>query len=224
MRMRRKKHLDERLVDVKDGLLFMENRSQYGRPTEDDFIKIDLSKTFANDNPVYLEIGCGKGGFIIEMALKNPNKNYIAVEKDDNVCVTAIENAIKSGAKNLKFIICSAENLPFMFDAFSFDGIYLNFSCPYPKKTYANRRLTNPRFLDIYRKLLKPDGKIVQKTDNVDFFEYSLSSYAFCGYKVSEITYDLYDSEYRIDNIPTEYERKFVKDGIQICRLVATPY
>jgi len=163
MRMRRKKHLDERLVDVKDGLLFMENRSQYGRPTEDDFIKIDLSKTFANDNPVYLEIGCGKGGFIIEMALKNPNKNYIAVEKDDNVCVTAIENAIKSGAKNLKFIICSAENLPFIFGELSEDISSEWNMNDYPKRMNElfreiSKEIPHCRLVSSKGLRLKPDG------------------------------------------------------------------
>ncbi len=223
MRMRRKKHLDERLSLSNGVLLFMENRSQYGRPKQEDFIKINFNEVFANDNPVFLEIGCGKGAFITELAFLNPDKNYVAVEKDDNVMVSAMERAIEMGLKNVKFIICSAENLPFLLDIFSVDGIYLNFSCPYPKKTYANRRLTNPKFLDIYRKILKPNGVIVQKTDNVDFFNYSLESYAFCGYSVKEVTYDLYNSEYVVGNIATEYEKKFVMDGNNICRLVAKP-
>ncbi|MBO7187123.1 MAG: tRNA (guanosine(46)-N7)-methyltransferase TrmB, partial [Clostridia bacterium] len=197
--------------------------SQYGRPKEEDFIKLNLNEVFSNDNPVFLEIGCGKGGFITELASLNPDKNFVAVEKDDNVMVSALERAVEMGLKNVKFIICSAENLPFILDIFSIDGIYLNFSCPYPKGTYANRRLTNPRFLDIYRRLLKPNGKIIQKTDNVDFFNYSIESYSFCGYSVKEVTYDLYNSEYVVGNIATEYEKKFVSDNKPICRLVAKP-
>ena len=164
--MRRKKHLDERLTLSNGVLLFMENRSQYGRPKEEDFVKINLNEVFTNDNPVFLEIGCGKGGFITELASRNPDKNYIAVEKDDNVMVSAMERAIEMGLNNVKFIICSAENLPFVLDIFSIDGIYLNFSCPYPKKQYENHRLTYKSFLDIYKYVLKDDAVIELKTDN----------------------------------------------------------
>ncbi len=220
MRMRRKRHLDERINACGDILLFFEPREVYGRPDEKNYIKIDINKAFTNpNNPLFLEIGCGKGGFIIETALKNPDKNYIAVEKDDNVMVTAMENAISSGVKNLKFIICGAEQLLFLFSENTFDGLYLNFSCPYPKGTYANRRLTNPKFLKIYSQILKDEANIIQKTDNRPFFEYSLESYEQFGNPVVESTFDLYSSDYLSGNIATEYEKKFASEGKPICRV-----
>jgi tRNA (guanine-N7-)-methyltransferase len=220
--MRRKRHLDERINDCGDILLFFEPREVYGRPDEKNYVKIDKTTAFENpQNPLFLEIGCGKGGFIIEMAKQNPDKNFIALEKDDNVMVTAMENAISAGVKNLKFIICGAEQLLFLFSEDFFDGLYLNFSCPYPKGTYANRRLTNPKFLKIYEKILKKGANIIQKTDNRPFFEYSLESFKEYGMPVEEETFDLYASDYLSGNIATEYETKFASEGKPICRLKA---
>ncbi|MCQ2399427.1 MAG: tRNA (guanosine(46)-N7)-methyltransferase TrmB, partial [Clostridia bacterium] len=119
--------------------------------------------------------------------------------------------------------VCGAENLNFLLPENKIEKIYLNFSCPYPKKTYHNRRLTNPRFLNLYRSLLTDGGYIIQKTDNRPFFDYSVESFSSSGYEIDEITYDLYSSEYINDNIATEYEKKFVAEGKPICRLKATP-
>ena len=220
MRMRRKKHLDERIELSSKYLLFFEPRSVYGRPNKENYPNIDVKAVFGNDNPIYLEIGSGKGSFICQMAQKNPQNNYIAVEKDDNVMVSAMELASSMGLENVKFVICGAEQLDFLFSANSFDGLYLNFSCPFPKGTYANRRLTNPKFLRVYQTLLKNGAKIFQKTDNRPFFEYSLESYKECNLNATDVTFDLYKSEFLDGNVATEYETKFVSIGKPICRAV----
>ena len=220
MRMRRKKHLDERIELSSKYLLFFEPRSIYGRPNKENYPDIDVKKAFGNESPVYLEIGSGKGSFICQMAKNNPQNNYIAVEKDDNVMVSAMELASEMDLNNVKFVICGAEQLDFLFSENTFDGLYLNFSCPYPKGTYANRRLTNPKFLRVYQSLLKSGAKIIQKTDNRPFFEYSLQSYNESSLKVTEVTFDLYKSEFLDGNVATEYEKKFVSIGKPICRAV----
>ncbi len=220
MRMRRKKHLDERIELTSKYLLFFEPRSIYGRPKKENYPDIDVKKAFNNENPVFLEIGSGKGSFICQMAKNNPQNNYIAVEKDDNVMVSAMELALDMGLNNVKFVICGAEQLDFLFSENTFDGLYLNFSCPYPKGTYANRRLTNPKFLRLYQSLLKSGAKIIQKTDNRPFFEYSLQSYNECALKVTDVTFDLYKSDFLQGNVATEYEKKFVSIGKPICRAV----
>ncbi len=220
MRMRRKRHLDERIADCGDYLLFFEPRSVYGRPDAKNYVKIEPKKVFGNDNPLFLEIGSGKGGFICKLAKLYPDKNFIAVEKDDNVMVSAMETAKEQNIPNLKFIICGAEQLDFLFDEKIFDGLYLNFSCPFPKTTYANRRLTNPKFLEIYKRILKDGALIVQKTDNRPFFDYSLESYAIANLEVIECTFDLYNSPYLDGNIATEYEEKFVSEGKPINKAV----
>ncbi|MBO5286430.1 MAG: tRNA (guanosine(46)-N7)-methyltransferase TrmB [Clostridia bacterium] len=223
MRLRRKKHLDERLELSKEYLLYFEEREHYGRPDPKDYPKLDFKTVFGNDNPVHMEIGCGKGGFITELASKTPDINYIAVEKDDNVTVSAVENAKKAGLKNVKFIICCAENLFLLINDGTIGRIYLNFSCPYPKHTYRNRRLTNPKFLQMYRSFLAKGGGVFQKTDNKPFFDYSLESYALSGYRTEKVTKDLYNSDYLEGNVATEYEKKFVLYGETICRVEAYP-
>ncbi len=220
MRMRRKRNLDTRLDGCKQVLIRFEGEDFYQIEAEDRVDIIDLQQTFGSCN-LSLEIGCGKGGFATKFAHKYPTINLIAVEKLSNVIVEACEKAIENGApKNLQFINCSAENLPCFLPLNSVDTIYLNFSCPYPKKAYANRRLTNAKFLQLYKKLLKPDGKIVQKTDNVDFFNYSREQLEENGFALDYCTYDLYNDDLT-DNIATEYEQKFVANGQKICKLIA---
>jgi tRNA (guanine-N7-)-methyltransferase len=223
MRLRRKKHLDERLELSKEYLIFFEEREHYGRPDPKDYPVLDFESVFGNKNPVHMEIGCGKGGFVTELASKNPDINYIAVEKDDNVTVSAVELAKSKGLKNVKFIICCAENLFLIIKNGTIGRIYLNFSCPYPKHTYRNRRLTNPKFLDMYRGFLAPGGGVFQKTDNKPFFEYSLQSYSVSNYRTEKLTWDLYKSDYLDGNIATEYEKKFVSLGETICHVQAYP-
>lgn len=193
----------------------------YGRPDPVNYPKVDVLTVFEKIQPLYLEIGAGKGGFICEMAKLYPNRNFIAVEKDENVIVSGVERAKAEGLMNVRFIACRAENLPFLFPLPVFDGLFLNFSCPYPKGTYKNRRLTNPRFLKVYQIFLNENAPIIQKTDNRPFFEYSVESFLTCGYRLEEMTFDLYSSDYVEENVPTEYEKKFVSENKPICRLKA---
>lgn len=210
MRMRKKKHLDERLSAVGDFIIVSEEKGFYYDPARDRRQLIDLKSVFGN-RPVDLEIGCGKGAFIDAMAEKYSDAAFLAVERIGNVIVCAAERAKEQERNNVRFLNVSAENLLYWIPPHAIRTVYLNFSCPYPKKTYANHRLTHPKFLEIYRSILSENGRIVQKTDNRDFFEYSLESYSACGYRVDFVTEDLHRSS--VSSIPTEYEEKFVRDG-----------
>ena len=220
MRMRKKKHLDERIKDCANVLVYRSDERDYS--SSEDALIIDTAEVFGNTNPVELEVGCGKGAFIVQLALRNPDTNYIAVERSANVLVTAAESAISAGAHNIYFVNAQAEYLPRLIKPHTIQRIYLNFSCPFPKNKYAAHRLTHLRFLDIYRELLAPDGDIHQKTDNKPFFEYSLWQYEHGGYEVSEVTFDLAGSGFQ-GNIMTEYESRFTDLGVPICRAVAKP-
>ena len=155
----------------------------------------------------YLEIGMGKGDFIIANAKRYPNINFIGVEKYDSVLVRAIEK-IDEDLPNLKLLRLDANTIDTVFNK-NIDLIYLNFSDPWPKKRHALRRLTSPIFLEKYDKIFKKDAHIIMKTDNRKLFEYSLKSLTDYGYKIEDISLDLHNDEYP-DNIITEYEQRFV--------------
>lgn len=218
--MRRKKHLDERLAAASDILHVLESREFYRLGKEEKTSLFDLSRLFGNDNPVEAEFGCGRGKFLLETAKRFPEKNFIGVEKLSNVIVGAAEKAKAAGLKNVVFLNLSAENADCFLPPHSVGRIYLNFSCPYPKNTYANRRLTAPRFLKIYKSLLQTGGEIWQKTDNMRFFEYSLESFTANGFAVKNVSLDLHNSDFA-GNITTEYEEKFLLYGKPIYRLEA---
>ena len=183
---------------------------------------IDINAVYKNDNPLCLEIGCGKGGFAINHAQKYPQKNFLAVERLSNVIISGAEKAAQLKLNNLKFLITNAELLKGFLLSGSVDKIFLNFSCPYPKKGYENRRLTNAKFLDIYSHLLAGGGTVEQKTDNKDFFKYSFDSFLSNGWQILFCTEDLYSIADK-DNIMTEYEYRFTSQGYPIFKLVARP-
>lgn len=182
--------------------------------------ELDFFKIFGNDNPVHLEIGCGKGRFVCELAARRPDINFIAVEKISNVLIEAVERAISGGLTNVHFINSAAEVLPKYIKEGSIDKIYLNFSNPLPKLGYAKQRLTHPRFLNEYKLFLKRGGEIVQKTDDKDFYEFSLASFIGCGYEIVEKCGDLHALN-DPDNIVTEHEKKFAAEGKKIHRIIA---
>ena len=220
MRMRRKKNLDERLAACKEVMLYMQCQNEYANdPLSEEFFA-DSKKTFGNDNPLFLEIGCGKGGFAIEFARQNPDINLIAVEKTPNVLVTGMEEQMKLRLPNLRFCLGQAEYLEHLFHNSTIDRIFLNFSCPFPKKRYAMHRLTHARFLEIYHKIMKPNAKIHQKTDNMHFFEFSLEQLSNNGFPMKNISLDLHNSGFE-GNIMTEYEKRFTDLGQPIYRLEA---
>ncbi len=219
MRMRLKKHLGERMDKVSSLVLFTENECFLKKTFEEKKNILSFSKIFGNDNPVCIEIGCGKGKFINGLASLYPDINFIAVERLTNVIVTAVESTESLGLKNVRYLNISAENLPCFIEEKSVQRIYLNFSCPYPKNTYANRRLTNIRFLNLYESLLIDGGDIYQKTDNKNFFAYSLEQYSLAGYKLKKVTLDLTSSGE--ENVVTEYEQKFIEKNMPIYKLEA---
>ena len=220
MRMRKKKNLEERLQAVSD-LLFisdLQDRNFSTAANQKEFIEFD--GWFAKKQPLFLEVGCGKGKFACEYAKAHPQINLIAVEKSANVIVAACEYAKELGLENLKFIKGSAEYLEKYIKPYSIEGIFLNFSCPFPKNAYATHRLTHPRFLEIYKKLLKSGAEIHQKTDNMHFFEFSIESLSRSGFTIKNISLDLHNSSFE-GNIETEYEHRFASLGQPIYRLEA---
>ena len=173
---------------------------------------------FNNDNPIYIEIGCGKGNFVIENAKTYPNINFIGIEMYDTVLMYAINKAPKD-LDNLRFIRMDARLIEDVFDK-EIDLIYLNFSDPWPKNRNAKRRLTHERFLSRYDKIFKNKKTIFMKTDNLHLFEFSIESLSEYGYKLKNVSLDLANSDIK-DNIMTEYEKKFTEKGVRINRLEA---
>lgn len=222
MRMRKKKNLECRLADCKDRLIIIDiNREDRNFNNADVFKDyINFGSCFEKDAPLHLEIGCGKGQFACEIARRNPDINFVAVEKSANVIVSACEKAIEMGLKNLVFLKCSAEYLNSYIPDNCIERIYLNFSCPFPKKKYASHRLTAAPFLNIYKRLLTESAEIHMKTDNMGLFEFSIEQLSGNGFAIKNVSLDLHNSGYE-DNIVTEYESKFVSLGLPIYRLEA---
>ncbi|MBQ9977267.1 MAG: tRNA (guanosine(46)-N7)-methyltransferase TrmB [Clostridia bacterium] len=220
MRMRKKKNLEERLSAVGDILFISDIEDRNFKTAKQDKEYIDFKAWFKNDNPIYLEIGCGKGKFSCEYAKSHPEINLIAVEKTANVLVSACEKAKTENIENLKFLKCSAEYLEKYIKENSIERLFLNFSCPFPKKAYATHRLTHLNFLEIYKRLLKPTAEIHQKTDNMHFFEFSIEQFTLGGFKLKNISLDLHNSDFE-GNIETEYEHRFASLGQPIYRLEA---
>lgn len=174
---------------------------------------------FNNNNPIHIEIGMGKGNFIIGMAKSNPNINFIGIEMYDSVIVKAALKLEDEEINNLKLIRMDARLINDVFDK-EIDLIYLNFSDPWPKKRNAKRRLTHERFLSLYENIFKNKKIIYMKTDNVSLFEFSIESLSEFGYKLKNISLDLHNSDFE-GNIMTEYEKKFNEKRIKINRLEA---
>lgn len=173
---------------------------------------------FHNNNPIYLEIGMGKGDFIINNAINYPNINFIGIEKYDSVMVRAIQKSNELELNNLVLIRTDAHNIDQIFNH-EIDTIYLNFSDPWPKERHAKRRLTSEVFLNIYDLIFKNCKHIIMKTDNVQLFEFSLESLTNHGYDIINKTNNL--NSLSPDNIMTEYEQKFFNKGIKINKLEA---
>ena len=178
------------------------------------------SELFDNDNPIHIEVGMGKGRFLMELAQLNPDINYIGIEKYSSVLIRAIEKREEVELSNLYFIRMDAEDINEVFAEGEIDQIYLNFSDPWPKDRHAKRRLTSHQFLQRYDQFLKKDGVVIFKTDNKDLFDFSLEEVPVAGWKLENSTYDLHNSEYNEGNVMTEYEEKFSSMGNPICRMV----
>ncbi len=183
----------------------------------------DWESVFGNANPIRIEIGMGKGRFMMNMAESNPDVNYIGIEMYESVLLRAIQKAERreTPLPNLFFLRENAKNLTEVFADGEVDRIYLNFSDPWPKDRHAKRRLTSEGFLHIYDRILKRDGVIEFKTDNRALFEFSLEEARQVGWIVTEFTYDLHRDTRMCDgNIMTEYEEKFSTLGNPICKMM----
>ena len=213
MRMRKKKHAEERLSRC----------SQYifegcGEPLSDPAEFMGHS-----GSPVFLEVGAGKGGFACGMMKKNPEVCYFAMERVTDCVVLAAERAEAEGvSERLKFIMDTADNLTRIFAPGTIDGIFLNFSDPWSKKGYAKRRLTHRRYLAVYMNLLREGGKLRFKTDNVGLFDFSLEEIEAMGLVPDVVTRDLHASPYAEGNVVTEYEAAFSSQGVSINMLELT--
>ena len=200
-----------RLKNIKEAKEYIE-KSEYIINNPEKY-KGNFKSLFKNNNEIHLEIGMGKGDFIIGMAKKYPNINFIGLEMFDSVILRAVQKLENIELPNLKLIRYDATDIEKIFDK-EIDTIYLNFSDPWPKNRHEHRRLTSKRFLERYDKIFKENKHIIQKTDNRKLFEFSLISYVDYDYKINNISLDLHKEE--IDNIETEYERKFSKLGMPI--------
>ncbi|MCT4596133.1 MAG: tRNA (guanosine(46)-N7)-methyltransferase TrmB [Anaeromicrobium sp.] len=211
MRRRKKKGADLKLLSYEEYVVV--NAEEYkGRWRE----------YFGNDNPIYVEIGTGRGQFITTWAKNNPHINFIAMEMKEEVLLKAVEKSHGSGSKNIAFLWKDANRLEEYFNENELSRIFINFCDPWPKKRWAKRRLTHHRFLNMYKNLLKEDGEVHFKTDNERLFEFSLNEFAGADWKLKNISLDLHNSELT-ENITTEYEDKFVAQGLKIYRLEGLP-
>ena len=176
---------------------------------------------FGNTNPIQIEVGMGKGKFIMELAQKYPETNFIGIERYSSVLLRALQKREELEIPNIYFMCMDAKELGEIFAPGEVEKIYLNFSDPWPKDRHAKRRLTSDRFLAVYDRILQPDGIIEFKTDNQDLFRYSLESIPEAGWQVTSHTFDLHHSDMAEGNVMTEYETKFSAEGKPICKLTA---
>lgn len=208
MRMRKKKNLDVRLERCASVMV--------PEPTA---LRGKWSALFGNDNPIRLEIGCGKGRFILESAQREPDVNFIAIEREEGALIMATEKAVQMQLPNLRFLSFDAAALREIFAPGEVSLIYLNFSDPWPPNRQRKRRLTWRTFLTVYDEILAETGAIFFKTDNQRLFEWSLGELCQNGWLLQNISLDLHHSDY--DNIMTEYEEKFSSQGSRIYRVEA---
>ena len=167
---------------------------------------------FSNQREIHLEIGIGKGKFLFELAKKNPQINYLGIEKYDSVIVRALEKLLIEPLPNVRLIYVDAEKLPEIFAKGEISHLYLNFSDPWPKNSHKKRRLTSPLFLTRYLSILKKNAIIEYKTDNYPFFEYTMMTLVQNDTVINRISLNLHQ-EKDIDNVETEFETKFVAMG-----------
>lgn len=173
--------------------------------------KSKWNEVFSNNNPIHLEIGMGKGDFLIEKARRNPDINYLGIEKYDSVIARAVQK-LPDDLNNIYLLRADASDVESFFDK-EIDTIYLNFSDPWPKARHAKRRLSSLNFLEKYKSIFKDQMHIIQKTDNRALFEFSLINYAKLSFEIEEISLDLHNSDIE-DNIMSEYEKKFLAQTI----------
>jgi len=187
-------------------------------------LKASWATYFGNENPIHIEIGMGKGRFLMDLAALNPNINYIGIERYTSVLLRAVQKMEEQPLPNVRFLCVDAATLPEIFSCEEVNQIYLNFSDPWPKDRHSRRRLTSSEFLARYDQFLAAEGHIEFKTDNVDLFRFSLEEIENSSvWKIDAHTFDLHaDSILSVGNIMTEYEEKFSSKGNPICKLIAS--
>lgn len=219
MRLRHIKGCEDFITDAKECLREGEAIALNGK----------IQDIFDIRRPLQIEIGMGKGQFIRNMALKNPDINFIGIERYESVLMKAIQRKrnLESDKAidnlrfdNLRFLCADARKLADIFETGEVDKIFLNFSDPWPKDRHANRRLTSQSFLQIYDRILKPEGVIEFKTDNVGLFEYSLEVVKDSKWKLDFCSFDFHSEKESEGNIMTEYEEKFSGQGNKICKMI----
>jgi tRNA (guanine-N7-)-methyltransferase len=184
-------------------------------------LKGKWNEEFGNTNQVHIEIGMGKGRFMMDLASQNPDINYVGIEKYSTVLLRAVQKMEEHELSNLRFIRMDAEDICEVFGKGEVSKIYLNFSDPWPKDRHAKRRLPSRQFLARYNEILKPDGRLEFKTDNTDLFDFALEEVEPAGWKIEKMTRDLHHDEEMVKgNIMTEYEERFSSMGNPICKYV----
>ena len=190
---------------------------------EPELHKGSWNQVFGNDNPIQIEVGMGKGRFIMELAQQNPDINYIGIERYSSVLLRGLQKRAQLELNNIYFMCIDAKNMADYFAPGEVDKIYLNFSDPWPKDRHAKRRLTSRQFFARYDQILKKEGHLEFKTDNQDLFTFSLEEVPEAGWKLDASTRDLHhDPVLSEGNVMTEYEEKFSSKGNPICKLIAS--
>lgn len=220
MRMRRKHNLEFRFLECENFLISTSGQKLNAKEAILDTAYIDYETIFNNTNKVELEIGCGKGQFLCESASRNPHINYIGVEIISNVLITACERAKRENLTNIRFINVNAAYLPRYIKPNTISKIHLYFSNPLPNKPSENLRLTSKRYLEMYKTFLVKGGEIYQKTDDKDFFKFSIEQLSQNGFILKNLSLNLHAGVSQ-GNIVTEHEAKFVKMGLPIYKLEA---
>ena len=183
--------------------------------------KGNWKEVFGNTNPVHIEVGMGKGRFLMDMAALNPDINYVGIEMYSSVLLRAVQKMEETPLNNLRFIRMDAREIEEVFEKGEVSKIYLNFSDPWPKDRHAKRRLPSRQFLARFDKILKKDGNLEFKTDNRDLFDFAVEEVEPAGWKIDAITYDLHhDATMNQGNVMTEYEEKFSSKGNPIYKYI----
>ena len=186
-------------------------------------LKGKWKQEFKNNNPIHLELGCGRGRFLVQKALKHPDINHIAVDLKDEVLVYALRKVkeVEPEIQNARIVALNISFIADLFEKDEIEKIYINFCNPWPKDRHNKRRLTHTKFLTEYKKFLKPGAEIWFKTDDTDLFNDSQEYFKECGFELEFVTYDLHNSDFT-QNLMTEYETKFTALGMKTMALIAT--
>lgn len=211
MRLRKKPWIKDEIVTYEQWV-----------PTQPEEYRGKWQEWFKNDQPIHVELGTGKGNFITTLAEKYPSLNFIGVEVREEVLISAVRKAANKELKNIAFIWVNINKIEEIFAPGEVSRLFLNFSDPWPKSRHAKRRLTHRDFLAKYKGLLTPGQEIHLKTDNEKLFEFSLNEFSDTGFRLRNITFDLHQSHFEeAREVMTEYEKKFVSQGMKIYRAEA---